>query len=179
MTAGHKIFLVGYTGCGKTSLGRKVAKRLGVRFIDTDAAIEERENASVSDIFRYEGEEYFRKAERLLLDDIANEDIAAIISTGGGMPVWGGNAERLNESGTTVYIRRTAEQIAGRLTPYGRAKRPRLRGLDDGQLVEFMERDIAMREPCYAKAQITLDGSAHSDEELIEELIKIYNGDEQ
>lgn len=176
----RKIFLVGYSGCGKTSLGRKVANRLGIRFIDTDAAIEEREGASVSDIFRYEGEEYFRNAERGTLEEIAGSDDAAIVSTGGGLPVWSDNAERLNELGTTIYIRRTARQIAGRLSPYGRAKRPRFAGLGDEELVAFMERDIALREAFYAKAAITLDGSAHSDEELIDQLIKIYNnGNEQ
>lgn len=179
MTAKRKIFLVGYTGCGKTSLGRKLAKRLNVRFIDTDALIEEREQASVSDIFRYEGEEYFRRAERLLLEDIAGEEGAAIVSTGGGFPVWGDNAERLNELGIAVYIRRPAGQIAGRLSPYGRAKRPRLNGLNDEELIEFMKGDIAVREPFYAKARFTLDGAAYSDDELLDQLTKIFNDNEQ
>ena len=58
------LFLVGYMGCGKSTLGRKLARRLGVDFIDTDALVEEREGASVADVFRYEGEERFREAER-------------------------------------------------------------------------------------------------------------------
>ena len=57
------LFLVGYMGCGKSTLGRKLARRLGVDFIDTDALVEEREGASVADVFRYEGEERFREAE--------------------------------------------------------------------------------------------------------------------
>ena len=55
------LFLVGYMGCGKSTLGRKLARRLGVDFIDTDALVEEREGASVADVFRYEGEERFRE----------------------------------------------------------------------------------------------------------------------
>ena len=180
MSEANKIFLVGYTGCGKTSLGRKLSQRLGVRFIDTDAVIEQREQASVGDIFRYEGEEYFRRAEHEVLEEIAADESPAIVSTGGGMPVWGDNAERLNEAGATVYIRRPAEQIARRLTPYGRAKRPRLRGLGDEELIAFMQRDIAVREPFYAKARFTLDGAAHSDDELLDQLTTIFNrGDEQ
>lgn len=180
MSAARRIFLTGYTGCGKTSLGRKLAQRLGVRFIDTDAAIEEREQASVSDIFRYQGEEYFRRAERDMLESIAAAQEDMIVSTGGGVPVWQDNAERLNELGVTVYISRPAEQIARRLSPYGRAKRPRLRGLSDTEIVEFMERDIALREPYYAKAHHRLDGGAYSDDELIEQLTDIFgNGDEQ
>ena len=61
-----KIFLVGYMGCGKSSLGRKVAKAGNMRFVDMDSIIEEREGAAISDIFRYEGEEYFRQRERAL-----------------------------------------------------------------------------------------------------------------
>lgn len=63
------LFLVGYMGCGKSTLGRKLARRLGVDFIDTDALVEEREGASVADVFRYEGEERFREAERRVLDE--------------------------------------------------------------------------------------------------------------
>lgn len=180
MPAPKKLFLTGYTGCGKTSLGRKVAKMLRVEFIDTDSEIEKEENASVSDIFRYEGEEHFRRTERAVIERIAGNGSDAVISTGGGVPVWGDNAERINEIGTTVYIRRSAEQIARRLTPYGRSKRPRLHGLNDIEIVEFMERDIAARAVFYEKAHYTLDGTVCSDEELIKRLIKIFNdGNEQ
>lgn len=179
MSENRKIFLVGYSGCGKTSLGRKVAKRLGMRFVDTDAVIEEHEQASVSDIFRYEGEEYFRNVEREVVKKVASEDVATVISTGGGLPVWGDNAELLNELGTTVYIRRTAKQIVGRLSPYGRAKRPRFAGLDDAELIEFIGRDMIVREPFYAKARFVLDGDMFSDDELVDRLVKIYNGNEQ
>ena len=176
----RKLFLTGYTGCGKTSLGRKLAQRLGVRFVDTDAEIEHDEQASVSDIFRYEGEAHFRQAERAMLERLAAEDCDMIVSTGGGLPVWGDNAERLNSIGTTVYIARPAEQIARRLTPYGRAKRPRLHGLSETEIVEFMERDIAVREPFYAKARFRVDGGAYSDGELLEQLTEIFlKGDEQ
>ena len=61
----------------------------------------------------------------------------------------------MNAAGFTVYLRREAEQIARRLSPYGRQKRPRLRGLGDAELVEFMSRDMAAREPFYAQAQLT------------------------
>lgn len=179
MAGSVKIFLVGYSGCGKTTLGRKAAKRLNVRFIDTDTAIEEMEQASVSDIFRYGGEDYFRNTERKVLEMISDSCEPAIISTGGGLPVWRDNAELLNTMGVTVYISRPAEQIARRLSPYGRAKRPRLRGLGDAELVEFMERDIAAREPFYGKAHRRLDGGRHNDEELLGQLVKIFRDEDE
>ena len=88
------------------------------------------------------------------------------------------NMERLNRSGTSVYIRRPAAQIAARLTPYGRQKRPRLRGLDDGELLDFMTRNMAEREPFYLRARYTLEGADLSDEELVASLVKLLKQDE-
>ena len=85
------LFLVGYMGCGKSTLGRKLARRLGVDFIDTDALVEEREGASVADVFRYEGEERFREAERRVLDEVIAGASFAVVSTGGGLPTWRDN----------------------------------------------------------------------------------------
>ncbi|MBR3846361.1 MAG: shikimate kinase, partial [Alistipes sp.] len=64
------LFLVGYMGCGKSTIGRKLARRLSVAFVDTDNRVEEREGATVSDIFRYEGEERFREVEREVLEEV-------------------------------------------------------------------------------------------------------------
>ena len=125
------LFLIGYMGCGKSTLGRRLARRLGAEFADTDALIERREGASVADVFRYEGEERFREVEREVL-----------------------------------------EQIARRLSPYGRQKRPRLRGLGDAELVEFMSRDMAAREPFYAQAQLIVDCGELSDDEVVETILR-------
>ena len=165
------IFLVGYMGCGKSTLGRRLARRLGVPFIDTDARVEEREGATVSDLFRYEGEQRFREIEREVLDAAIAGNDSAVISTGGGLPVWGDNMARMNAAGCTVYLRRSAENIAGRLSPYGRRKRPRLQGLNDEELVAFMTRDMASREPFYSRAKLILACEGLSDDELVERIV--------
>lgn len=165
------IFLVGYMGCGKSTLGRRLARRLGVPFIDTDARVEEREGATVSDLFRYEGEQRFREIEREVLDASIAEYPSAVISTGGGLPVWGDNMARMNAAGCTVYLRRSAENIAGRLSPYGRRKRPRLQGLNDEELVAFMTRDMASREPFYSRAKLILACDSLPDDELVERIV--------
>lgn len=123
-----KVFLVGYMGCGKSTLARKLSRRTGVRAVDTDAEVERMEGASVGDIFRYEGEERFRELERSVVERVAASGEACIVATGGGLPTWSDNMEMLSKAGTTVYLRRSAERIAARLTPYGRAKRPNCRG---------------------------------------------------
>lgn len=165
------IFLVGYMGCGKSTLGRKLARRLGAAFVDTDAAVEELEGASVADVFRYEGETRFRELERGVLERVIASCDAAVVSTGGGLPVWRDNMECMNAAGHTVYLCRTAAQIAGRLSPYGRQKRPRLRGLSDDELVGFMERDMAVRDPFYRKAALTVECGGRSDDELVGEIL--------
>ena len=162
------LFLVGYMGCGKSSTGRRLARQMGVRCIDTDAEVERREGASVVDIFRYEGEEYFRRAERAALETIAAAEEDAVVATGGGLPVWGDNMEYMNRTGRTVYIRRTAEQIASRLSPYGRMKRPKLRGLNDEELVEFMRAGIESRRAVYEQSMLTVDGGQYGDDRLTE-----------
>ena len=168
-----KIFLIGYMVCGKSSLGRKIAKRAEMRFVDMDSVIEEREGASVSDIFHYAGEEYFREKERELIEEVAAAEDDVVVSTGGGVPAWRDNMERMNAIGQAVYLRRTAEQIASRLSPHGRQKRPKLRGLNDEELVAFMRSNMAEREPFYSKARYCIDCAAMSDEELIETILSI------
>ena len=102
-----------------------------------------------------------------------------VVSTGGGLPIWADNMARMNGAGLAVYIRRSAEQIAARLSPHGRWKRPKLRGLDDRELVEFMSRNMAEREPFYGQAALTIDGGAMNDDEILEfitEKLKERNG---
>ena len=175
MEYGETLGVVGESGCGKSTLGRKLARRLGVDFIDTDALVEEREGASVADVFRYEGEERFREAERRVLDEVIAGASFAVVSTGGGLPTWRDNMPCMNAVGHTVYLRRSPEQIARRLSPYGRRKRPRLQGLDDEQLVAFMRGDMAAREPFYAQASLVVDCDPMSDDELVEHIVQTFS----
>lgn len=161
------LFLVGYMGCGKSTIGRKIARRMGVDYVDIDARVEAHEGATVCDIFRYEGEERFRQLERAELERVILEG-AVVVSTGGGLPIWSDNMARMNEVGRTVYLRRSAENIASRLSPYGRQKRPRLRGLNDEELVQFMRQDMAAREAHYAQASQIIDCDSLTDDRIIE-----------
>ena len=166
-----KVFLVGYMGCGKSTLARKLSRRTGVRAVDTDAEVERMEGASVSDIFRYEGEARFRELERSVVERLAAEEEACIVATGGGLPTWSDNMERLSKAGVTVYLRRSADKIAARLTPYGLSKRPKLQGMSGAELVAFMQRNIAEREPYYAQAALVIDCDVLSDDEVVERIM--------
>ena len=173
-----KIFLVGYMGCGKSTLGRKLAKECNAPFYDMDSVIEQREGASISDIFHFAGEQYFREKERELIEELGAMPGDMIISTGGGAPAWGDNMERMNTLGEAVYLRRTAKQIASRLSPRGRYKRPKLRGLNDEELVAFMTENMAEREPFYSKAEHIVDCAERSDAEIINIILEYLKSNE-
>ncbi len=165
-------------GCGKSTLARKLSRRTGVRAVDTDTEVERMEGASVSDIFRYEGEARFRELERSVVERLAAEEEACIVATGGGLPTWSDNMERLSKAGVTVYLRRSADKIAARLTPYGLSKRPKLQGMSGAELVAFMERNIAEREPYYAQAALVIDCDVLSDDEAVERIVHYLEGNE-
>ena len=166
-----RVYLIGYMGCGKSTVGRKVSRFAHIDFVDTDTMVEQREGATVADTITYQGEEYFRTVERVVLEDTATME-NTIISTGGGLPVWGDNMERMKQLGLTVYLRRSPANIISRLSPYGRQKRPKIRGMNDEQLFEFMTTHMAEREPIYSQADVVLDCDKMADNEVIDTILK-------
>jgi shikimate kinase len=145
-----------------------------VPFLDTDKMVEEAEGAEVADIITYAGEEYFRNAERQALERSIEYE-CAVVSTGGGLPVWGDNQSWIAEHGVSIYLKRTPEQIISRLSPYGRYKRPKLRGLNDEELLQVMREGIAERAPIYEKADVVIDCSQVSDWEITDRLCDFIN----
>ena len=166
------LYLVGYAGSGKSSLGKRLARRLRLRFVDTDKFVELSEGASVADIFHYGGEEYFRRTERNAVESLYSEGENMIVATGGGLPTWGDNMEWLNDHGVTIYLRRSPEQILSRMSAYGREKRPMFRGKSDEELLAFMRAQMTERENFYAKAHISVDCTPISDDEAVEVIVK-------
>lgn len=167
-----RLFLVGYAGSGKSSLGKRLQRALGLKFVDTDKLVEQSEGASVADIFYYQGEEYFRCAERDIVESLAVEGFEGVVATGGGLAVWRDNMERLNQLGTTIYLRRSPEQILSRLTEYGRNKRPMFRGKSDEELLAFMHEQLGLREPFYERAELVIDCNKISDDEVVNRIIE-------
>ena len=151
-----KIFLIGFMGCGKTTLGKKLAKKQAFELVDLDHAIEQATGSSVANYFSVHGEEAFRKLES---DTLKNYPYAenCIIATGGGTPCFFDNMEWMNANGTTVYIELSAVSLAKRLEK-GMAKRPLLSGLSPKGVVEFIENKLKERGPFYQQAKIKLSG---------------------
>ncbi len=166
-----KIFLVGYMACGKSTIGRKLNQRLSWKLYDTDKEIITKTSKSISEIFDTNGEEHFRGIERETITDLISRDEDMIISTGGGAPTYSDNMELMQRAGLTIYLSRSAENIVKRLSKFGREKRPKLRGLDDNELLEYMQQGIAERLPYYSKAQLIIDAEAYTDDQIVQLVI--------
>lgn len=152
-----RIILIGYMGAGKTTVGKALAKELGVPFYDLDWYIESRMRKTVAQIFAEKGEDGFRKIEHSMLHEIAEfEDV--IVSCGGGTPCFFDNIDYMNQQGPVVYLKAEPEVLYKHLV-MSKNDRPLLRGKSSEELITFIREQLEKREPFYSKAQYTLDVS--------------------
>lgn len=149
------IFLVGFMGSGKTTLGRPLAGRLGYEFVDLDQAIEAGEGMTVREIFATRGEECFRLLERAYLQDILARKRDAVVSTGGGTPCFHDNMETMNGGGVTVYLKLAPAMLASRLAK-AKVSRPLLAGKSPEELLQYVSDTLAERETFYGQANVVV-----------------------
>ena len=148
-----RIFLIGYMGAGKTTVGKVLSRQLGLSFIDLDHYIEGRK--TVGQLFAEKGEDAFRDIERRMLREVAAfEDV--LVSTGGGAPCFFDNMEFMNGAGQTVYLKVSVEELAKRLE-LCKSTRPILKGRSGDELKAFIAESLEKREPFYSKASIVFD----------------------
>ena len=150
------IFLVGYMGCGKSTLGKKLAHNLKHDFIDLDSYIEEQEGRTIKEIFADDGEDYFRKLERVYLHRVIDTE-NVVISVGGGTPCFFDNMEQMNEYGMTVYINMHPKALIPRLQ-LSEAFRPLIAEMEGEVLLDYVYKTLRGREGFYHKAQKVVTG---------------------
>ena len=150
-----RIYLIGYMGSGKSSIGKKVATRLGYTFFDLDQVIEKDQNASVSDIFNEKGEKIFRSLERLALHQTFSMN-NVVISTGGGTPVFFDNMHLMNSNGLVIFLKADADFLVSRLT-HKQNQRPLLASLSPEEMKQFVKEQVAARSPFYQKAAMHIE----------------------
>ena len=150
-----RIYLIGYMGSGKSHLGRKFAKHLGLQFIDMDHYIEKRNYKTIPQIFAEEGEAEFRKKERKALEELS-EFTNIVIATGGGAPCFFDNIDLMNNSGKTIYLNIDPKILAFRLMK-SKTERPLIKGKSKDELIVFIDETLKKRNEFYsqAKYQIT------------------------
>lgn len=151
----NRIFIIGYMGAGKTTVGKALAKDLNTEFYDLDWYIEARMHKTVKQIFDESGEEGFRKIEHNMLHEVGEFE-NVIISCGGGTPCFFDNVDYMNQQGDTVYLKATPEVLYGHLK-MGKTVRPLLLNKTQEEVQVYIKEQLKMREPFYSKAKYTLD----------------------
>jgi shikimate kinase len=152
-----KIFLVGFMGCGKSTIGRMLAREQRCSYIDMDRQLVARHNLSINEMFSKYGESFFRKSEQEFLTEIVDRDEPMIVvATGGGVACNPDNMDMMLKSGVVIYLKRTREGLLRRLVA-GQHSRPLISGKTPEEIGEFIDKTLAEREPHYLRANITID----------------------
>ena len=151
-----RIFLIGYMGAGKTTLGKAFARAMGLTFVDLDWYIEERYHKTVSQIFAERGEDGFRELEKRMLHEASDfEDV--VISVGGGTPCFFDNMDYMNQVGETVFLD-VDNQVLFRRLKVAKQQRPLLANKTDEELMAFIQEALEKRLPHYTKAKHVFNG---------------------
>lgn len=137
-------------GSGKTTLGRKIARKLGVGFLDVDEEIQKQLDLSISVIFERHGEVHFRELERTWITHFP-ANFKGIISVGGGLPCYKDNMTVLLDLGYVIYLERTPKELFQRLIK-AKKKRPLLADLTEAEMIDFIEDKIYERQDIYQQA---------------------------
>ena len=160
------LYLIGFMGVGKTTIGKQIAAFNKVVFIDTDSQIEKETSKSIKEIFETDGEIAFRKLET---DTIRSIDRKAIIACGGGLPAHNNNIEYLKHKGTVIYLKASTETLIKRLEK-NKDKRPLISKLTNDKLLEFIRKILKEREKTYKQADYTIETDNKTVKEVLREI---------
>jgi len=150
-----RIYLVGFMGAGKTTVGKQLAEKFGYTSLDLDDAFEEKYKINIKTFFHKYDENLFRNLEvNLLASTFEMENV--IISTGGGTPAFFNSIDKMNEHGLTIYLKMT---VAGLVERLQKAKRPRplIKSKNTKSLTEFITQKLSERMIFYERAQLIVD----------------------
>ena len=165
-----RIFLTGYMGAGKTTLGKAFARKMNVPFVDLDWYIEERFHKTVGELFTERGETGFRELASNMLHAVA-EFHNVVITTGGGAPCFFDNMEFMNRVGKTVFLDVHPDVLFRRLR-IAKQQRPILQGKEDDELKAFIIRALEQRAPFYTQAQYIFNADELEDRWQIETAVQ-------
>ena len=165
------VYLIGFMGCGKSSTGRRVARALGYAFADTDRLVEEAAGKSIARIFAEEGEAAFRQLETEVLAASA-QDADTVVATGGGLPCNERNLALMRERGRIVYLSRSQERLVQILLACRRDRRPRIAGLDEAGIREYVAATLRERLRFYSQADLTIACDGKSNRQITDRLIR-------
>ncbi|HYN44977.1 MAG TPA: shikimate kinase [Candidatus Limnocylindrales bacterium] len=157
MKESRKYYLVGMPSSGKSTVGKLLAGFLGLTFVDLDDVIVAEEGMEISEIFSSKGEPYFRELERDSLHDHINKEEGFVMATGGGTPCFFDNMNKMNLSGTTIFLKVDVDQLFTKLSKKGIQKRPLLKDKTLEELHAELKNKFEERRVYYEQAKIVLD----------------------
>ena len=163
------IYLVGFMGTGKTSVGKELAKKKKWRFLDLDELIQLREKRTIADIFTKEGEPYFRRTEKQALKEVSKEK-QFVVACGGGIVINPDNIKTMKETGIIICLSASPQVILARTSTY--RHRPLLNVADPKKQIELL---FKLRAPYYARADKMIDTSTISVKEVTDKIIKLIS----
>ncbi len=161
------VFLCGFMGSGKSTLGRQLAKRMNRQFIDLDKFIENKVQKSIADLFKEQGEKTFRLLETRYLFEVIKIKQPAVVALGGGTACTALNLDIVKQNSIMVYISVSANELFERLRK-SNTKRPLIKGLSPEALNLYIHRTLQEREPFYKQAHLQLNGSGLNDSQLFD-----------
>lgn len=150
-----RVFLIGFMGSGKSTVGRKLSSETGLPFIDLDKYIQTKEDRTIDNIFNEKGEDYFRETEHRLLKKIIKKD-NIILSCGGGTPCFFNNMSLMNENGITIYLRMPVGALHSRLLN-SQNDRPLVKKMYGDELRNYISVTLEEREKYYRMAHHTVE----------------------
>ena len=149
-----RIYLIGFMGSGKTTIGKPLAKRLGYQFIDQDDVIEKRFGMTITEVFASVGETKFRETEHDILSELSQLN-NVVIATGGGCPCFFDNMELMNQHGFTIYLKGDPKTLVHRLKD-SHGTRPLIKGKTEAELMQYVTDKLLEREGLYSLAKSTI-----------------------
>ena len=160
------LYLIGFTGVGKTTIGKKLALINNINFIDTDKEIEKVTKNTISNIFYKNDEHYFRMIETKFLKNIKGKNI---VSCGGGLPVFNNNMDYIKRCGTSIYLKASPSEIFDRLSD-NLENRPLVKKKSKKELKKFIQKKIQEREKFYLMANYILNTNNLTENEVLRKI---------
>ena len=169
----RKIILLGYMGCGKSTIANKLSKIIQIPFVDLDKIIEEKTNLTINQIFETQGEVYFRKLEHEVFVELLNSPDNMIIGLGGGTPCYANNHELLQrEDVISIYLKASIETLFDRLVT-NKSKRPLIADKSEDEMKEFIAKHLFDRSFYYNQAQHKVIVDHKTIDETVADIVEI------
>jgi shikimate kinase len=168
-----KIVLLGYMGCGKSTIAKRLSKITKIPYLDLDKCIEERTNLSVNEIFEQKGEIYFRKLEHEVFLELLNSPESAILSLGGGTPCYANNHELLNTENTvSIYLKASIDTLFKRLVA-NKSERPLIANKNEDEMKEFIAKHLFDRSFYYNHAQHKVSVDDRTKDQTVQDILNL------